>query len=814
MKILLLPRLKTSLLILVLVVLASGIKAQKKADDNVQTMFVSGENLYAATANAVYYVTDNGLNWKLLSVIEKEGIKITSLAVYGETIFAGTYAHGVFVSYNKGVSWTASSEGIKHLKTIYHAVNAITKVGEKIYIGCNTGQGISDKSALYVSEDQGKNWTVVPDILKKSSITSLQTDGVNVFVYAEYSSTMGVTRLTGDLISSQVFTEDEYKQNQYCVLEKMIFKKNYRGVSVSTDKGQTFTDFGKPLKGLVGIAVIGNNIFAIAEDNEDKKEAAYYRPNTIYVSDINNADWQVAKDPKRLVKADLKPHLKINQNIKAIGVDGDVLYVADEAGLFRVTEDGYAWTLLEGKGLEKMSIRSISAFGKTLYVGTYENDILRSKDEGKTWKPFSSGVSGDITSLTKLGNDLYAGVHNLYYTKEGGIFVLKEGSDKWTRVKTDLKEYIITELRTDGAKLYAKAAAWYEVDIATGVSKMILGVNLHNDRYVVSGSKIFYAREDLYANGNDLNKDDGVLLSTDEGKTYSLFGKPTGEFKKIILVGTTLFGIASTKRGPWILYATSVNKPEWVPAQDYLKSSPVYTAAKSYYQSLAEAEYKNFAAAILKMDEAIKAKPDFIEAFATRADCYNKMNESEKEKADRIISNELKNKPASADNALFVKVMERMKLEIKDNTSWLYLDSYYRDEDALYRKALVTKGLESLWCCDKLISVNTKNDKYYLQRADMNLSLQNFEAALSDYNNSAKINPKNPRYELVLKEKQVASSCNKCVNSPKSGTYKIWEGDYNSGMTSSTRLNREVEKSCGPHGTHTVIEKSLKAIPQ
>lgn len=805
-------KLNTIVFLAALTLFASSMQAQIKVSTDINAMCTSGETLYVAASTRVFVVTGNGADWKALPAKGLENVRIMSIAVYDGTIFLGTLDDGVFISNDNGSTWTASNTGIKHSGTFYHTVNAFTKVGSKIYLGSNSGQGMKDKSALYVSGDMGKTWAVIPEILKKESIKSLQTDGKNIFAYSLYNST--VSRLNGEPGNFQEFPEDRFKQKGYVITDKIIYKGDYFGVYTSADNGVNWSSFGKPLSGVSDILVIGSKIYAIAKDKQNVKESYGGSGTVVYVSDINEPEWLYAQDALMTIKAHTKPEIKINHNVSAVGMEGETFYIADVDGLFRVTESGYSWTRLEGSGLKDVQLTSILPNGNKIFAGTYQGGIYRSEDAGRSLQAFNAGLPAsylvsNITALAQIGKDIYASVLGPEI-KKSGLYVLKEGSESWTKVKTELNDHFIYQFKADGAMLFASTSGYdYIVDPVTGIIQSDLAGFKKKDCYAISGDRTYYAKEKDVFKGE--NKPEGVYLSTDNRKTWNLFGEPFGEVKKIFLVGNTLFALAWKKgEGGTALYATSIDKPKWVTANRYLQTTPIYTALQNYYKAAAEIEYANFPAAVLKLDESIRIRPGFSEAYSLRADCYNKMKEFDKEKSDRLTAVKLKSMPGGGDSLLFRNLFERMKEEMSDKGSWLYVDCYYKDEAAILKKANLTAGKESIYCYDKLVAANNKNDNYLLKRGHVHLKMENFEAALADYNAAAALNPKNPRYELIETVEEGSQDCAYCEGGFIIEEVKGFQNAYDNSYK-MVKVRRACSRCSNGYVTYKRNVKSLKA---
>src|SRR5262245_49489058 len=83
---------------------------------------VSGTNLFVGTYGGVFISTNNGASWTSVNT-SLTSLVVTSLAISGTNLFAGTYYGGVYLSTNNGTSWTAVNNGLTTSSVHSLAVN-------------------------------------------------------------------------------------------------------------------------------------------------------------------------------------------------------------------------------------------------------------------------------------------------------------------------------------------------------------------------------------------------------------------------------------------------------------------------------------------------------------------------------------------------------------------------------------------------------------------------------------------------------------------------------------------------------------------
>lgn len=145
----------------------------------VNTLIISGSNLYAGTDGGVFRSTNNGLNWTSVNA-GLTNLVIHSFAVNGTYLFAGTDG-GVFRSDNNGLNWTQVNSGLTNLTVGCFAVS-----GSNIFAGTYGG--------VFISNNSGSNWTSVNSGLTNSIIRSLAVSSSYLFA-GTYS---GVFRTTNN----------------------------------------------------------------------------------------------------------------------------------------------------------------------------------------------------------------------------------------------------------------------------------------------------------------------------------------------------------------------------------------------------------------------------------------------------------------------------------------------------------------------------------------------------------------------------------------------------------------------------------------
>jgi ligand-binding sensor domain-containing protein len=146
---------------------SNGIKS-----DGITTFAVVGSDIFAGNwtyGGGFFRSTDNGISWTSLIIDSLCGSDISSLAVVGNNLFAGIRC-GVFLSSNKGASWTEADSG---LPLYYGPVQTFAVSGTDLFAGTYNG--------VFLSTDNGSSWTAVNIGLTDTNVFALAVLGTDLF---------------------------------------------------------------------------------------------------------------------------------------------------------------------------------------------------------------------------------------------------------------------------------------------------------------------------------------------------------------------------------------------------------------------------------------------------------------------------------------------------------------------------------------------------------------------------------------------------------------------------------------------------------
>jgi photosystem II stability/assembly factor-like uncharacterized protein len=300
---------------------------------------------------------------------------VKCFAINGINIFAGIEGGGVYLSTNNGTNWTQVNNGLTYGNVISLAIS-----DTDIFAGTNDG--------VFLSTNNGTDWTHING-LSGIDIYSLAVSGNYLYAggYQQiFLSTNNGTNWT------QVFSGSGGGQVSSIVISgKSVFKGSLPGgVAVSTDNGQNWTPLNNGFDAgglnIFSIAVMGTEIFAGTADG-------------IYLSKDNGLNWVIQS---------------VSNPVFSIAVIGNNVFAGTNLiGIYLSTNNGVNW-VQENNGLTNLHIQSLAICGGNIFAGT----------NAGVWKrPLSDFFTPPLYTMT-LVNDVQT--DSMHY--EFDIYLLRTGT--------------------------------------------------------------------------------------------------------------------------------------------------------------------------------------------------------------------------------------------------------------------------------------------------------------------------------------------------------------------------------------------------
>ena len=307
------------------------------------------------------------------------------LAASRNKIFAGS-DHGVFVTTNKGSSWTAASAGLTSTD-----VRALAVSGTNLFAGTPVG--------VYLSTDNGTSWTAASTGLSGNalSVHALAVSGTNLFAGSDlggvYLSTDNGTSWTA---ASTGLSGNALSVRALAVIGTNLFAGTDVGVYLSTDNGTSWTAASTGLLSNARVdafAMIGTNLFVGTGSG-------------VFRSTNNGTTWSTINTGVLS---------KYRAWVSTIAASGTNLFAGIRGGagyVFRSTDSGESWedvssgTAAGNDGMWLSVVKAFAVSGNNLFAGGVNPDlkrhefVFRTSNNGTTWTACKFPV--DVKSKKEL----------------------------------------------------------------------------------------------------------------------------------------------------------------------------------------------------------------------------------------------------------------------------------------------------------------------------------------------------------------------------------------------------------------------------
>ncbi|MCX6150097.1 MAG: hypothetical protein NTX22_06205 [Ignavibacteriales bacterium] len=387
----------------------SGLK-----NKNVNSLVVNNRCIFAGTNDGIYKYSNNGNIWAPIGL---EHLKINSLCVFGNIIYACTYTFGLYRSTDNGFSWKEINilyKGgcVHHMSSAY----SFAKMDSTMLCGLDSG--------LYSSPDDGKSWSSVGFTDSYGSGFALVDTKIIVGTWDE-----------GILISNNngfTWTQSNEGLKRLYILcltvkDTVIFAGTYLGgVFRSKNKGASWQEANKGLNGvhIESLALKDECVFAGTNDS-----GVYYSTN-------NGESW-----------IELNNGLEGSAiHIKALLVSGSNLIAGTSDGIY-IMERNKSWRKVNV--LTKKTIYGFAVIEKKIFAGIPGEGVYLSTNNGEDWNAVNNGLTNKgVWCIYAKGTSLFVGT-------AGGIFVTSDYGTNWNDVNNGLPSVFVYALGSDNKYLYA-----------------------------------------------------------------------------------------------------------------------------------------------------------------------------------------------------------------------------------------------------------------------------------------------------------------------------------------------------------------------
>ena len=397
-------------------------------------------------------------------------------AVSGQNFFAGTDKAGVFLSTNNGENWTAVNNGLSILN-----INILVISGNNIYAG---------SSGVFLSTNNGDSWRSIG--LSNQYISSLAVSGNKIIASGEevfLSTNNGDNWISTGLIES--ITSLAISGNNLIAANDALV---IGGVYVSSNNGASWNYMAMQHTGSLA-----------------SKENYVYAGNWaggIYVSTNSGFNWTYSG--------------LSNYYVNSVAVNGNNLIAGTYSGIFRSTNEGVSWF---AAGLPNYNISSAAVSGNNVFAVTYNNASFLSTNSGENWTTVNiDSLNLSVLSLAINGQNLFAG------TNYNGAFLSTNNGENWNAINSGLTSQSVTSFAIKENYLFAGTNQGIFSSISNGGNWTYSGLSdLFVNTIAVSGNNIF------------AGTNHGLFLSTNNGGNWTASGLLNRRVYSLSVSGISVF---------------------------------------------------------------------------------------------------------------------------------------------------------------------------------------------------------------------------------------------------------------------------------
>jgi photosystem II stability/assembly factor-like uncharacterized protein len=372
--------------------------------------------VYAGSADGVYKSTNAGRSWRPvnrgLSAIfrdppyhrhmEGSVSELTFDPRTRTTIYASTFGTTTYRSVDAGRSW--------HRFGPLQDADTVTFAPGNASVAVATVHRLSTR--FLKSSDGGRTWRRLAVRLPRFGVGNLAIDARDADTFYVGMSTLGLIRsvdggrtwrrLAGPGQSVSALVADPVESGVvYASTRDAIFK--------STDGAQTWKQLDAPL-------MVGESVWLM----KASRGVVYATGSGRLLETADGGTtWTVVT---RSLHA---------AHVSALAATSSALYATTWSGSARSGNGGASWTQL-GTPAPVLSVAVDPEVDHTVYVGTDSSGVLRSDDDGRTWRPANSGLAPHRVfgvAYDKANGLLYAGTGR-------GIYSSADRGGSWERVTT------------------------------------------------------------------------------------------------------------------------------------------------------------------------------------------------------------------------------------------------------------------------------------------------------------------------------------------------------------------------------------------
>lgn len=375
--------------------------------------------LYASTwEKGMYRSTDKGLTWQALGALQY--FRVDAIVGDSTTIFAGGW-EGVFRSTDQGTTWSNVSDLVTN-----DIITSLAMRGADVFAG-TTSLGVIHSS------DNGEHWAVASGGLDDVDVSSLKSFNGALFVGSSTgvwrTADYGVTWQTTNRGTSAPYSAKLYGTDTILFAGTQDQANSKTDVYRSSDSGKTWTPTltGNQCSGITCFASLGSHVFAAGDDcAQTSTDGGATWGMVVNGLDAISGQWPIValtsigtnlfagtKGGGMYLSTNNGQHwTQINEGLSERYVDclaslGTTVFMGAYRGVFRTTNNGATWSTA---GLSGTNVVSLATWGNKLIAAADDEGLFLSTDHGSSWSPISIGLEGfRIQHAQAHGSYLFVG---------------------------------------------------------------------------------------------------------------------------------------------------------------------------------------------------------------------------------------------------------------------------------------------------------------------------------------------------------------------------------------------------------------------
>ncbi len=466
----------------------------------ITSIALKGDTIFAGTnGKGIYYSSNNGNSWvKLNTGLSGYALHVTSLTLNGNNIFFGTEIDGVFLSTDNGLTWDTVNNGL-----LNPSITVLTYSGNIIYAGTWGG------SSIFRSSDNGSNWTAIGNFTQPYHTTAIAVKGNNIYV-GTYNNGIFLSTNNGNSwtaidtgLSNPNITSIAIKDSN------LLAGTQQGGVYLSTNNGSYWTKMncGLTTSNIYTIAEYGGKIFAGTSEG-------------VFASSDNGNTWI----PMNIGL--------LGHTIKSFVKKSNNFYAASDDGISVFSDSLNCWLMLPNTGISFPSIVALTVKDTNIYAGTVFDGVYLSTNNGNNWIPINSGLPNlpihGLYVLAANNTNVFVGIWG------SGMLTTSNNGSNWTSANLGLQNSEIRSIVISGNNIYT----------STTMGLYISSNNGNSWSNIISGSDIFA----LAVYGNNIfaspTNGQGIIFSSDSGISWNAMdtGFTTNNIiSSIAIIGNNIF---------------------------------------------------------------------------------------------------------------------------------------------------------------------------------------------------------------------------------------------------------------------------------